>query len=310
MQARRLPAERGTFWLLEGFRLFRRNPPLITALTLTYLMVVQSLVILLPGIGPILLPLLLPTLTLIVANGCRLVDEGRAPGKAALLNGISGNGRAMFRLGIWQLAGAVLLVLVSMAVNNGNDPFANLDPAPPVSLVAPPTPAAGEDQGTAGPSTEMAVGSATNTAKTAEAGQNVGGDAMTGHTANAEHEAAILGALLRLMLLAAPLILAFWFAPFLTGWDRVTPLKAIFFSAVATWRNWRALGMFGVGVIVVAGIVPGLILIVASQVAGLALSVAFIAMRMVLVFLVAPVLTASIYISYRDIFHPTVDENA
>lgn len=287
MQARRLPAERGTFWLLEGFRLFRRNPPLITALTLTYLMVVQGMVVLLPGIGPILLPLLLPALTLIVANGCRLVDEGRAPGKATLLNGLIGNGRAMLRLGAWQLAGAVLLVLVNMALNDGVDPFANIDapPAAPPAIVVPLDP--------------PAMGNMPET-----------GGTEAVNKANAEHEAAVLGSLLRLMLLAAPLILAFWFAPFLTGWDRVTPLKAIFFSTVATWRNWRALGMFGVGVIVVAGIVPGLILIVASQVAGLALSVAFIAMRMVLVFLIAPVLTASIYISYRDIFRPAVDENA
>lgn len=284
MQARRLPAERGTFWLLEGFRLFRRNPPLITALTLTYLMVVQSMVILLPGIGPILLPLLLPALTLIVANGCRLVDEGRAPGKATLLNGLIGNGGAMLRLGGLQLAGAVLLVLVNMALNDGADPFANLD-APPAAST-PSTPPA--------PPNPPATGAAGSV------------DAA----ANAAHEAALLGALLRLMLLAAPLILAFWFAPFLTGWDRVTPLKAIFFSTVATWRNWRALGMFGLGVVVVAGILPGLVLILASQVAGLALSVAFIALRMVLVFLVAPVLTASIYISYRDIFRPTVDANA
>jgi hypothetical protein len=53
-----------------------------------------------------------------------------------------------------------------------------------------------------------------------------------------------------------------------------------------------------------------LILILASQVAGAAVSVAFIAMRMALIFLIAPVLTASIYVSYRDIFHPHVDENA
>ena len=45
-----------------------------------------------------------------------------------------------------------------------------------------------------------------------------------------------------------------------------------------------------------------------SLVFGLALSVALVAMRMLLVFLVAPVLTASIYVSYRDIFQP--DEKA
>jgi hypothetical protein len=279
MQARRLPAERGTWWLLEGFRLFRRNPPLITALTLIYLLLVQGLIALLPGIGPILLPLALPTLTLIVANGCRLVDEGKSPSKAGLLYGIAGNGRAMLRLGILQLAGAVLLMLVNLALSGGDgtDPLAGL--GEPVAPLA--TPGMGE-----------------------------AGEAGEAPAADPAQEAAVLGALLRLMLLSLPLILAFWFAPFLTGWERVTPLKAVFFSIVASWRNWRALGMFGLGAVVVAGIVPGFILIVTSQIAGLALSVAFVALRMVLIFLIAPVLTASIYVGYRDIFRPVVDENA
>lgn len=272
MQAQRLPAQRGVWWLIEGFRLFRSNPPLITALTLAYLLVVQGVVILLPGIGPILLPLLLPVLTLIVANGCRLVDEGRLPGKATLLLGITGNGIAMLRLGGLQLIGAVLLVLLNTALNDGTDPFVSME----------------------------GVGGAANMGGAAE---------DPGHT-DAAAEAAMLGSLMRVMLLATPLIVAFWFAPFLTGWDRVGPLKAVFFSTVASWRNWRAMFMFGLATVVLAGVVPGFILIVISQISGLALSAAFVALRMLLVFLVAPVLTASIYVSYRDIFHSAVDTNA
>lgn len=276
MQARRLPAARGTFWLFEGFRLFRRNPPLITALTLLYLSVVQSLVLLLPGIGPILLPLLLPILTLIVANGCRLVDEGRNPGRDTLLLGLigpQGNLPAMLRLGALQLAGAVLLVLLNLAFNGGGGEAA----APLANLEAP------------GATANMGEGAAAGTP---------------------EAEAATLGALLRLLLLAAPLIVAFWFAPFLAGWDRTGPVKAVFFSAVAAWRNWRAMGMFSVAALVLAGIVPGFLLVIIGEVAGMALNVAFVALRLLLIFLVAPILTASIYVSYRDIFHSGIDENA
>ncbi|MHB1360490.1 MAG: BPSS1780 family membrane protein [Rhodocyclaceae bacterium] len=281
MQARRLPAARGTYWLIEGFRLFRRNPPLITALTILYLLLVQGVAVLLPGIGPILLPLVLPVLTLIVANGCRLVDEGLAPGKATLLRGLigrEGNGLALLRLGLLQLIGALILVWLNSLLGNGVDPFSSLERA--ASL---PPDAAGV-AGVAGTAAEGAAAAA--------------------------RDADVLGALLRLMLLAAPLIIAFWFAPFLTGWDRVSPLKSLFFSTVASWRNWRAFVMFTFAAVVVAGIVPGLLLILISQIAGAATGVAFIAMRMLLVFLVAPVLTASIYISYRDIFHPRVDESA
>lgn len=260
MQARCLPAGRGIGWLLAGFYLFRRNPPLLTALTITYLMLVQGIVMLLPGIGPLLLPVVLPMLTLIVANGCRLVDEGRAPGKETLLRGIAGNGVPMLRLGLLQLAGAIVVMLIGFALGIGHE---------------------------GDPLTTMPTEGGTP-----------------------EEESAMLMALMQLMLLSLPLILAFWFAPFLTGWEGVPPLKALFFSTIASWRNWRALGMFAVGAIVIAGIVPGFILIAASKIAGVALPVAFVALRMVLVFLVAPVLTASIYVSYRDIFHSPIDTNA
>lgn len=271
MQARRLPAVRGAFWLFEGFRLFRRNPPLITALTLVYLLVVQVLAVLLPGIGPILLPLLLPVMTLIVANGCRLVDLGQKPDKAALLHGVAGNFPAMVRLGGLQLAGALLVVLLSMALNDGADPFGAAGGLP--------------------------------------AAPNMG-DVGAAPVADAAAQAAMLSAMLQVLLLATPLIVAFWFAPFLVGWDRVSPLKSIFFSTVASLRNWRAMTMFSLAGIVLAGIIPGFLLIVVSQISGMALGAAFVALRMILVFLVAPVLTASVYISYRDIFQSTVDTNA
>jgi hypothetical protein len=277
MQARRLPAVRGAFWLFEGLRLFRRNPPLITALTLVYLLIVQILTGILPGIGPILLPLLLPVMTLIVANGCRLVDLNRRPDKAGLLHGVAGNFPAMLRLGGLQLLGAVLVILLSMALNDGNDPFA-------VPLTLPETQNMGEAQGAQGAQ---------------------GADA----TVDAAAQAALLGKLMQVLLLATPLIIAFWFAPFLVGWDGVSPFKSLFFSTVASFRNWRAMLMFSLAGVAIAGILPGFVLIVIGQISGMALSAAFIALRMILVFLVAPVLTASIYVSYRDIFQPGVDEN-
>jgi len=258
MQARRLPALRGVFWLFEGFRLFRRNPPLITALTLVYLLAVQ-LFALLPLIGPVLLPILLPLLTLIVANGCRLVDLRQNPDKRTLLFGLSGAGNnfpALLRLGGLQLAGALLVVLIAIPLGGGEDPFAS-------ALMAGPDGAAGVDP-----------------------------------TA----QAALLAKLAQVLLLATPLIIAFWFAPFLVGWDRVAPVKSLFFSAVASMRNWRAMAMFSLAAIAIAGLLPALVLILLGQISGSALSVAFIVLRMLLVFLVAPVLTASIYVSYRDIF--------
>lgn len=272
MQARRLPAMRGAYWLIDGFRLFRRNPPLITALTLVYLLLVQVMVVFLPGVGPVLLPLLLPALTLIVANGCRVAASGQIPGRAALLHGLTGgNGPAMLKLGGLQLLGAVLLVLVNMALgDSAGDPFADFEAAS-----APP--AAGEAGADAAPPVA---------------------------------DAAMLGMLLRILLIAAPLIIAFWFAPFLVGWDKVGPFKAVFFSTVASWRNWRAMSLFSFATLVLAGIIPGFILIVVGLLPGMTLGAAMMTLRLLLAFLVAPVLTASIYVSYVDIFHSDADTHA
>ncbi|MBS3936309.1 MAG: hypothetical protein KGZ43_09055 [Sulfuritalea sp.] len=275
MQARRLAAAHGVFWLSEGFRLFRRNPPLITALTLAYLLIVQILVVVLPGIGPILLPLLLPVMTLVVANGCRLVDLDRRPDKAGLLHGVSGNLPAMIQLGGLQLLGAVLVILLGMLLNAGEGPA-----AAPLPL---------------------------SEAPNMGAGQGAPGGAQA---ADAAAQAAVLWQLFKVLLVASPLILAFWFAPFLVGWDRVTPFKSLFFSAVAGLRNWRAMLVFALAGVAIAGILPGIILILIGQISGAALSAVFIALRLLLMFLVAPILTASIYVSYRDIFRPSIDTDA
>jgi hypothetical protein len=57
MDARRLPARHGLLWLLAGFALFRRHPPMMTALTFGYLLTV-IVVNLIPTVGPFILPLL------------------------------------------------------------------------------------------------------------------------------------------------------------------------------------------------------------------------------------------------------------
>ena len=47
---------------------------------------------------------------------------------------------------------------------------------------------------------------------------------------------------------------------------------------------------------------PGLILIIAGLISQALLDILSIALRMVLIFVIAPVLMASVYLSYRDVF--------
>jgi hypothetical protein len=120
---------------------------------------------------------------------------------------------------------------------------------------------------------------------------------------------AMLTDLAILMVLASPLLMAFWFAPLLTAWNGVSAGKSLFFSFVASWRNWRAFAMYGLTLIVVGAALPGLILIVASLISQVLLDILSVALRMVLIFVFAPVLVASVYLSYRDVFE-TADPGA
>ncbi|HZV55904.1 MAG TPA: BPSS1780 family membrane protein, partial [Rhodocyclaceae bacterium] len=191
MQARRLPARHGFLWLIASFRLFRANPPLLTALTMAYLFVVVA-VNLLPLIGPFLVPLALPALIVVLANGCRAIERGGGIGSVALTYGIQHHRVPLVRLGGLHLLGSMVILAASMIMEGGQ-----------LSLVGP---------------------------------------------GKAIDEEQMLAAMARLMIVALPVITAFWFAPLLTAWDEVAPLKSVFFSFIASWRNWRAFAVYGLSV--------------------------------------------------------------
>lgn len=245
MQARQLPARHGILWLIAGFQLFRRNPPLLTALAFVYLFVVLFLN-LLPFVGPFLLPLALPALTALVANGVRALEQDRPAGKAALLDGLAANRIGLLRLGGLHLVGSIAILAISMLIEGGPQSLGKLEDADPAEL---------------------------------------------------------LGMLARLLIVASPVLMAFWFAPLLAAWDGVPALKSVFFSFVASLRNWRAFAVYGLAVAVVGVVIPGLILLVAGSLSPTLLNVFSVALRMLLVFVMAPVLMAGVYLSYRDVFH-------
>ncbi len=251
MQARRLPARHGFLWLVASLRLFRANPPLITALTMAYLFLVV-VVNLLPLIGPFLLPLALPTLIVILANGCRAIERGGAVGSVVLMHGVQKRRIELVRLGGLHLLGSMLILATNMIIEGGQ-----------LSLLSPGKPA-DEDE--------------------------------------------MLASMARLLVVAIPVMTAFWFAPLLTAWDEVAPLKSVFFSFVASWRNWRAFAVYGLTIGVVAIVLPGLLLIAAGAVSAAAVNIISIALKMLLFFVMAPVLMASVYISYQDVFHGPADE--
>ena len=247
MQARQLPARHGVLWLLAGFQLFRRSPPLLTALTFGYLFAVLFLN-LLPIAGPFLLALALPTITAVIANGVRTLEQGRMVGRATLLHGLAENRIALLHLGGLHVVATVAVLAISVLVEGGPKSLSSLEDADPAEM---------------------------------------------------------LGMLARLLLIAAPVLTAFWFAPLLTAWDGVPALKSVFFSFVASLRNWRAFTAYGLAIAGVGVVIPGLLMLAAGSISPVLLNVVSVALRMLLFFVMAPVLMASVYLSYRDVFHGT-----
>jgi hypothetical protein len=246
MQARRLPARHGFLWLIASFRLFRSNPPLITALTMAYLFVVFAVNII-PKVGPFLLPLALPTLIVVLANGCRAVQRGGGVGSIALTYGLRQHRLQLLRLGGLHLLGSIAILIVYSTIAGGQ-----------LFLLEP-------------------------------------GQAMS--------EEEMIISMAQLMLIAMPVVAAFWFAPLLTAWDEVSPTKSVFFSFVASWRNWRAFALYGLAAGVFAVGIPGLLLIAANAISEPLAHGLSIAVRMLLIFVMAPVMMASIFVSYQDVFH-------
>lgn len=111
------------------------------------------------------------------------------------------------------------------------------------------------------------------------------------------------------MALYLPLSLAFWHAPALLHWHRVPPVKSIFFSLVATFRNFGALTLFGLvwlGVFIGAGILISLVTSVMMAVGAMGGGDAGSAVGSVLMvggaLVMAAMFFASIWFSFRDSF--------
>ena len=113
----------------------------------------------------------------------------------------------------------------------------------------------------------------------------------------------------RLMLFFLPTLMAYWFAPVLVAWHELSVGKALFFSIVACLRNWRAFLVYIISVYVLGA----LLLLISALLLGTLFANAgeeFAIMLVTTVLLIfLPVMYASFYVSYRDIF-VTIDDDA
>ena len=112
------------------------------------------------------------------------------------------------------------------------------------------------------------------------------GGAITGRVAGFGFVfGSVMLATLLVMVLSVPVVMAAWFAPALVFFNDMKPLDAMKASFAAGSKNWLAMSVFG------------LMLMVAAFFASLPLFMGWM--------LLLPVFSASVYASYRDIFPGT-----
>lgn len=98
-----------------------------------------------------------------------------------------------------------------------------------------------------------------------------------------------------------PLSLLFWHAPALVHWHGVPPVKAMFFSIVACFRNFGAFLMYGLGwmgMFMAAGVALALVTALLSSVIGAAAGALMVAAAMML----AAMFFCSVVFTFRDCF--------
>lgn len=128
-------------------------------------------------------------------------------------------------------------------------------------------------------------------------------EALLGIPANPAEitKADLLQVMAIMFVLLVPVFLAFWFAPLLVAWHDVPPAKAIFFSLVAAWRNKGAFAVYAlnlVALVLMAGVVLALLATLLPQLYGAVSTLLNLAVVMVL----TPVISASVYVSYLQVF--------
>ena len=104
--------------------------------------------------------------------------------------------------------------------------------------------------------------------------------------------------------LYVPVMMLFWFAPLLAAWHSMSAGKALFYSFFACLLNWRAFFGFGALVAAISLGIPFLVLGALLVVAGGQIRAGAATIAFPLLMILLPVLLASFYASYRDVFAP------
>ncbi|RYY94233.1 MAG: hypothetical protein EOO24_25175 [Comamonadaceae bacterium] len=104
--------------------------------------------------------------------------------------------------------------------------------------------------------------------------------------------------------LQLPFVVLFSHAPALVHWHGISPVKSLFFSAIAFWRNFGAFVVFGIGwLLVLIAVGLGFSLLFALVGGGISGT-----LMLPVTLLVITMMATSMYFSFRDSFQASPDE--
>jgi uncharacterized membrane protein len=122
MQIDSLPASTGRRWVADGFRLLRRQPVPLLALTFLYLLVLM-LTTILPLVGPFAPMLVTPVLAVGVMHAVRAADQGQLPTPqmlfAGLRGGAAGAWKPLLLLGLVNVVSTLAALAIASLVDGG-----------------------------------------------------------------------------------------------------------------------------------------------------------------------------------------------
>jgi hypothetical protein len=110
-----VPARNGWSWLVKGFALFRKNPPIWLFLVFTYWLAV-ALLAQIRYLGPAASTVLLPAFSVSFMVVCTVLERGGMPGPVHLISGFRSGRATLLLLGaLYLLAIVGVLALSSLA---------------------------------------------------------------------------------------------------------------------------------------------------------------------------------------------------
>jgi len=251
VRAQTLAAAAGWRWILGGLAIYRRNPPILSMLVVSYWFIVVLLNIF-PVVGALAASAVIPALSVGLMQATRNLERGVPLNMQTLFSAFGERTRSLLLLGALYLL-CTLGVLGVSIVADGGDLLRYMLASNPVER------AALEESNFALPGLLVAA-------------------------------------------LMTPLMMAWWFAPVLVAWHRLTIAKALFFSFVACWMNWRPFLVYGLALLLAAVIGPGILLGLLLILLPGAQQFATVIVTVAIALIIAPTIFASFYVGYRDIF--------